>query len=212
MNTILETMLEHYPQLEAAPVEAAFQLLLKTARSGGLILTCGNGGSAADAEHIVGELMKGFLLRRPLPPEERAAFAALGPAGEAVAEKLQRGIPAIALTSQSALLTAVGNDTAFDMVFAQQVWAYGRQGDCLIAMTTSGGSGDVVNAAVAARARGMGVVGITGENAGALGPLCDVCLRMPSAETYRVQEYTLPVYHALCALLEQALFGGGEGS
>lgn len=205
---IQNDLLAHYPQLEPLPVGEAYTLLLESCRSGGKILTCGNGGSAADAEHIVGELMKGFRRRRPLSPEEQAPIRALGAVGEEIAGRLQKGIPAIALNSQTALLTAVGNDTAFEMVFAQQVYVYGQKGDVLIAMSTSGNSPNVVNAALTAKARGMAVIGITGRDGGKLGELCDICLRVPAGETYRVQELTLPLYHALCAMLEEALFPG----
>ena len=122
------------------------------------------------------------------------------------AARLQQALPAIDLTAQAALLTAFANDVDPDMVFAQQVYGYGRAGDALLALTTSGNSKNVVNAVHAARARGMRTLGITGEGESALSALCDVCLRLPARETARVQEYTLPVYHALCALIEDEFF------
>jgi phosphoheptose isomerase len=210
MKDILNDMLTLYPVLEDLPIERALYLLLDGVRRGGKILTCGNGVSAADAEHIVGELMKGFRLRRALSPEEREAFCAAGERGEYIAAHLQKGIPAISLNSQVALMTAIGNDTACDMIFAQQVYAYAGENDVLIALTTSGNSRNVVLAALTAKAVGAKVIGITGSNPGALGALSDVCLAMPSPDTYRVQELTLPVYHALCATLEAALFTDTE--
>jgi phosphoheptose isomerase len=210
MKDILNDMLTLYPALEGLPMERALYLLLDGVRRGGKILTCGNGGSAADAEHIVGELMKGFRLRRALSPEERESFRTAGERGKYIAAHLQKGIPAISLNSQAALMTAIGNDTAYDMIFAQQVYAYAVENDVLIAMTTSGNSRNVVLAAQTAKAVGAKVLGITGINPGALGALCDVCLAMPSPETYRVQELALPVYHALCATLEAALFTDTE--
>ena len=205
-NAVYEQVRKDYPVLKEQPVWEAFELLLKSCRNGGKILVCGNGGSASDSEHIVGELMKGFLLKRQLPDEEKEKFRSLE-GGEVLSEQLQQGIPAISLNSYTSLMTAVGNDTSFDMIFAQQVYAYGQPGDVLIAMTTSGNSANIVEGAKTARVKGMKVLGITGEKESALLKYCDVCFRMPSTETYRVQEYTLPLYHTLCAMLEEAVFG-----
>ena len=138
-NAVYEKFRKDYPVLKEQPVWEAFELLLKSCRNGGKILVCGNGGSASDSEHIVGELMKAFLLKRELPDEEKEKFRSLE-GGEVLSEQLQQGIPAISLNSYTSLMTAVGNDTSFDMIFAQQVYAYGQPGDVLIAMTTSGNS------------------------------------------------------------------------
>lgn len=200
---ILAELLETYPALKTMPIRASYELLLSAGRYGGKILVCGNGGSAADAEHIVGELMKGFKLPRKLTEEEVALFGDYAP----MAGKLQKGVQAISLNSQTALMTALGNDNGYDMVFSQQVYVYGQPGDVLIAMTTSGNSANVVNAAATAKVRGMKVIGITGAAESKLSALCDVCLRLPVTQTYQVQELTLPVYHALCAMLEEDLFG-----
>lgn len=188
------------------PVYKAYEILLESCRNGGKILACGNGGSASDSAHIVGELMKGFRLDRTLDESEKAVFSEVE-GGEFLAEHLQKGIPAISLCAGDALLTAVGNDTAYRMVFAQQVYGYGNCGDVLIAMSTSGNSENVVEAAKTARVKGLKVIGITGLRDSKLELYSDVCLKMPSEETYRIQEYTLPVYHALCAMLEAELFG-----
>ena len=206
---ILEEMLGKYPSLKTVPIWDAYAVLLECCFSGGKILACGNGGSAADAEHIVGELMKGFRSKRPLSDAEKDTFVRVS-GGRSIAGKLQKGIPAISLNSQTALMTAVGNDTDYDMVFAQQVFGYGAVGDVLIGMTTSGNSANVVNAAITAKAKGMKVIGITGSRDSELQVYSDVCLQLPAVDTYQVQEYTLPIYHALCAMLEAKLFTGGS--
>ena len=182
-------------------------LLCGCFQAGGKLLTCGNGGSAADSEHIVGELMKGFLQKRPLTEEERAAIASSGcPEPEKFSASLQRGLPAISLVSQTALLTAFLNDVQPDMLFAQQVFAYGRPGDVLLALSTSGNSANVVNAAYGAKARGMKVLAFTGEAESRLSQLSDIALRAPSRQTFRVQEYHLALYHALCGCVELTVF------
>lgn len=187
-------------------VLGALNLLRETYDEGGKVLICGNGGSAADAEHIVGELMKGFLKRRPLDEVERAMIEETPDMPECFADKLQGGLPAFALTAHSALISAYANDVDADMVFAQQVWAMGEGGDLLIALSTSGNSKNVVNAVHCARAKGIKTLGITGSKESKLSALCDVCIKTPTTETYRVQEYTLPIYHALCALIEAEYF------
>lgn len=185
----------------------AVSLLCGCFRQGGKLLVCGNGGSAADSEHIVGELMKGFLCKRPLTREERAAIAAAGcPDPEAFADNLQRGLPAVSMVSQTALMTAFLNDVKPDMLFAQQVFAYGRPGDVLLALSTSGNSADVVNAAYAAKARGMEVLSFTGEAESRLSEISRITFRAPSRQTFRVQEYHLALYHGLCGCVELTIF------
>ena len=168
--------------------------------SGGKLLLCGNGGSAADCEHIVGELMKGFLLKRSVAP------ASLGDAAD-LAGKLQGALPALSLTGQPALNTAYQNDVDPAMVFAQQVFGYGVPGDVLLGISTSGNAENVAHALRVAKARGLVTLGLTGAAGGRMKALCDVCLCVPETETYRVQELHLPVYHAYCAMLESAFFG-----
>lgn len=205
---ILCALFRDYPALRPckAETEAALELLLCCAKAGATVLVCGNGGSAADSDHIVGELMKGFLLRRPLAEAEKAAFAAV-PGGEQIADKLQGAIRAISLGSQSALISAFANDVDAALVYAQQVYGYAEKPqDLLIGLSTSGNSENVVNAVIAAKACGIGSVAITGSDGGRLAGLADVTIRLPADETYRIQEYTLPVYHALCAAAEAALF------
>ena len=207
-RAILQRLLEDNPAL--APLRSglldAYALLQGAFELGGKLLLCGNGGSAADADHIVGELMKGFLKRRPLTAEERALLDDTPDMPAGFADRLQGALPALSLNTHGALLSAYATDVDASMVYAQQVWALGQGGDALLALSTSGNSRNVVNAVHAARAKGLRTLAITGEKESALSALCDVTLRLPSAETYRVQEYTLPVYHALCALLEAAFF------
>lgn len=173
----------------------------------GKILICGNGGSAADSEHIVGELMKGFILKRTLSEKEiskvRDAFPDEWPY---LSKNLQGALPAISLASQCAFSTAYINDVAGDMVYAQQVYGYGRKDDILIAMSTSGNAVNVLNAAKIAKAFGLAVIGFTGEGGEKLKELCDVCIKAPSNQTYRIQEMHLPIYHALCAMIEVEYF------
>lgn len=205
----LELVLGDYPALEGCrkDIEAAFGILLDCALRDGLIMTCGNGGSASDSAHIVGELMKGFKTGRPLNQRQLDALEFAFPKeGKDIAAHLQQPIKAVSLTDQAALSTAFANDVAPDMVFAQQVLGYGRRGDVLIGLSTSGNSRNVVNACKVAKAFGVKTIGFTGEAGGALAGLCDVTIRVPARETFRVQEYHLPVYHALCAMLEAEIF------
>lgn len=209
MSEAIATLIEAYPELSVCrgDVERATSGLIETFRSGGKLLLCGNGGSAADCEHIAGELLKGFLRRRPAPDDVRAALErAYGEEGRYVAERLQGGLPAISLVSQTALMTAVANDVAGDMVFAQQVYAYGRPGDALLAISTSGASANVIRAVQVASTLGLRTIALTGRDGGRLAALCDVAIRVPKDGTVAVQERHLPVYHAMCTALEEALF------
>src|SRR5215208_7793985 len=182
----IEQLIDTYPDLNscAPDIEAAFQILKTCYRSGGKLLTCGNGGSAADAEHIVGELMKGFLSKRPLSGDvQTKLLAASAQDGDYLASHLQGALPAISLVSQSSLLSAIANDTAADMIFAQQVYAYGREGDTLIGLSTSGNARNVVNAMQVARAFGLHTIALTGPTGGALNSLCEVCICVPAEST-----------------------------
>lgn len=194
-------LFERYPSLLVIrdKIEMAYELLETSYLQGGKLLICGNGGSAADSDHIVGELMKGFYKKRPLSEMDMKRFGALG-------EKLQGALPAIALTGHSALSTAFLNDVDPDMVFAQQVYGYGRAGDVLLAISTSGNSANVVNAATVAKAAGLFVIAMTGESGGALKNICDTCLTVPAEVTADIQELHLPVYHTLCGMLEERFF------
>ena len=211
----IETLLQNHPALTACQdtIETARDLLIDTYREGGKLLLCGNGGSAADCDHIAGELLKGFLSHRPLSEEDCLALAESLPDGEAdpdlylLAGQLQGGLPAISLPAQTAAVTAVCNDTDPALIFAQLTWALGQSGDTLICLSTSGNSRNVVLAAKAAKTKGLRVLALTGENDSKLSELADVTVRVPATDTYRVQEYHLPVYHYLCAAVEGAFFG-----
>ena len=205
---IFEELFARYPALEAcrADVGAAFDILADAYRSGGKVLCCGNGGSASDCEHIVGELLKKFKRHRDIPAGLKGRLAATGPDGALLAERLEGSLPAISLVSQSGILTAFANDVGWDEAFAQQLLGLARPGDVLIALSTSGNSRNCVLAATLARALGVRTVALVGEAGGRLGELSDVAVRVPAHETYQVQEFHLPVYHALCAMLEEELF------
>lgn len=208
-DKIFNTLYSSYPVLTSVKgdISAAFSVLLNCAKTDGLIMCCGNGGSAADSEHIVGELMKGFNLRRPLSEKDRQKFAAVE-GGEEIAEKLQGAVRAISLVSQTGLLSAFANDVDASLVYAQQVWGYARgENDAVILLSTSGNSLNIVNAAKAAKAVCAKTVAITGENGGKLALTADVTVKLPVSETYMVQELTLPLYHAFCAGIEAELFG-----
>ncbi len=207
-DKIFEVLYFTYPALLPCKkdISDAFELLLHAARKNALIMACGNGGSAADSEHIVGELMKGFNLMRPLTDTEKQAFSGIDGGGE-IADKLQGTIRAVSLVSQSGLISAFANDIDASLVFAQQVWGYASSpDDVLIALSTSGNSKNVVNAAKTAKAKGIKTLAVTGKKDSSLSALADVTVKLPAGTPFEVQEYTLPVYHALCAALEAELF------
>lgn len=197
-KTIFEELFTGYPKLKPirSDIERAYEILEACVLGGGKILVCGNGGSAADAEHIVGELMKGFLKKRPISEADRAKLEPY------LAGHLQGAIPAISLVSQTALITAYANDVAPDMIYAQQVYAYARPGDALIAISTSGNAPSVVNAAKVAKAVGAKTIALTARGGGALKTICDATIAAPAEATHTAQELHLPIYHTLCAMLE----------
>jgi D-sedoheptulose 7-phosphate isomerase len=201
MNAVLRRLEKHYPEL--APIlpdiARACDILIECFSGGGKLLLCGNGGSAADCEHIAGELMKEFTIKRHLPE-------GLG----GMAGKLQNALPAIPLASMSAFATAWLNDADPAWLYAQQVYALGREGDALLAVSTSGNAENVFYACHVASLLGMPTVALTGHGGGMLAVLSDVTIRVPATETYRVQEYHLPVYHAVCEVVEKTLFGTAE--
>ena len=207
-----EELFERYPELLSceADIDRALELMIETYENGGKILVCGNGGSCSDAQHIVGELMKGFLLKRPMSAEQKKAFEnALGAEeADAFASRLQRGLPAIALDGQSALMTAYLNDADPDYVYAQEVFGYGKKEDLLIGISTSGNSKNVVLAMKAAKALGIRGIALTGAKESKLSALATATVRVPSTETFKIQELHLPVYHYLCAAIEEKFFGG----
>jgi len=208
---ILDDLLKRFEDLMPIkePLLEAFHCLDECYRQGGKVLICGNGGSAADSEHIAGELMKGFMLKRPLPQEEFDRIKAAFPDDEKatlMAKNLQGALPAIPLVNHTSLTSAVSNDTSADMIYAQQVYGYGKPGDVLLVISTSGTAANITNAVIVAKAFGLKSIGLTGGTGGDLPVLCDITLIAPAVETYRIQEYHLPIYHTLCAMLEREWF------
>lgn len=205
----LEELIARYPALAPAggQIEAAYSLAVACYERGGKLLVCGNGGSAADAEHIVGELAKGYLKKRPLATQTRAALqAADAELGAELAARLQRPLPALSLLAHPSFTSAFANDVDPRLGFAQCLLAFAGPGDALLAISTSGRALNIRYALVTARALGLPTIGLTGKSGGYFNDLCTVTIRVPETETYRVQELHLPVYHALCAMLEERFF------
>ncbi len=206
---MLNELLKRYPCLESAreDITEAENALITAFKNGNKLLICGNGGSCADCEHIVGELMKCFLSKRPLTEEQKAEMKANCPEIE---DKylllLQRAVPAIALPSFTALNTAFCNDVEPELVFAQGLMGLGKKDDVLLCISTSGNSKNVVAAALTAKALGLETIGLTGKTGGKLKSICDICVCVPETETFKVQELHLPVYHYLCARVEVKIF------
>lgn len=207
---ILTELLNRYSILQPLKeqVAAAAELIIETYKNGGKVLVCGNGGSCSDADHIVGELMKSFEGRRPLAKELQDELVSLSPeTGKMLAEKLQQGLPAISLTVHQSLITAIANDISGEVIYAQQVVGWGNKGDVLIGLSTSGNSQNVIDAMIVARAKGLKTIGMTGETGGKMREWSDVLINVPQHRTAYVQELHLPVYHALCMLVEIEFFG-----
>jgi D-sedoheptulose 7-phosphate isomerase len=204
VHAVFAELYERYPALTAcrAEIEAAAAVMCESFANGGKLLTCGNGGSASDAEHIVGELMKAFVLPRKLNKEMCDLLD-----DEYLSSNLQGALPAVSMIGESALSTAYANDCAPDLAFAQQVLGLGRKGDVLLGIATSGNSKNVLYAAKVARVQGMKVIMLTGQGGGKCAALSDVAVCVPEKETFKVQEYHLPVYHALCLAIEEEFFG-----
>lgn len=208
----IDILIQRYPSLSVCREEIgeAFLLLGQCFAGGNKLLVAGNGGSCADAEHIAGELMKGFKLPRACSSRFAAKLASADAArGPLLAERLQGGLPTIALSNHQSLNTAYINDVADGglLMYAQQVYGYGREGDVFLGISTSGNSKNVMYAAVVARAKGMKVIGLTGATGGELAAFADVAIKAPETETYRIQELHLPIYHCLCLMLEEKFFG-----
>ena len=207
MQKILYNLFNNYPSLKQieSNIITAFKLLCGSFENGNKLLLCGNGGSASDCEHIAGELIKGFLLKRKLTLSQAKIFEKSG-LNDEFYSNLQQGLPVISLTSHPAFLTAFSNDVHPSFVFAQQLFALGKKGDCLIAISTSGKSLNIVNTVKTAKALGISVIAMTGSDGGLLSELADVLINVPAYETYLAQELHLPVYHALCAMIEEYFF------
>ena len=212
----VDTLIARYPALEGCgtDIRAAITALCECYRAGGKLIVCGNGGSASDAEHIVGELMKGFLLPRHLDEAMLDKLHAVCDAKDPRAvdyfmQNLQGALPAISLPSQLAISTAFSNDQAPDLTFAQQVLGLGKEGDILLGITTSGNSKNVIYAFEIAKALGLTTVALTGTPGGrvAADDLAEIVIKAPASETYVIQEYHLPIYHALCIAAEEEFFG-----
>lgn len=208
-ETFIRDFFERHPDLmplQAQIIKTA-EMLIKAYQNGNKLLLCGNGGSCADCDHIAGELLKGFLLKRPAASELKATMESkYGADGAEIAGKLQQGLPAISLCTHSAAISAFANDVDPELIYAQQVLAYGKPGDILIGISTSGGAKNVAAAVMTANAIGMHTVGLTGKDGGKLAQLAELALIMPQNETYRIQEDHLAVYHLLCAAVEYELF------
>lgn len=207
-QAIFDELFVRYPALTACKdaIAAAYETLLASYQAGGKVYTCGNGGSASDSEHIVGELLKKFKKHRDIPASLKAKLLTMGPEGTILAEKLEGSLGAVSLLSMTGILTAFANDVGWDEAFAQQLLGLARPGDVLIALSTSGNSRNCVNAAILAKALGVKTIGLTGAKGGRFRDVCDVTVCVPAMETYQIQEFHLPVYHALCAMLESELF------
>ena len=207
---ILDQLIERYPALAGVreDIWAAYEVIADCYVNGGKLLIAGNGGSAADAEHMVGELMKGFVKPRKLGKEMADKLIAVdGEMGQALADKLQGALPAIALVDHVALSTAYLNDMDPLLGFAQQLNGYGEEGDVFLGISTSGNSKNVLYACTVAKAKGMKVIGLTGRDGGRLREMSDVAVVVPEEETYKIQELHLPVYHGVCLMLEERFFG-----
>lgn len=200
--TIFQTLLNDYPQLKVCEesIRDAFEAGVACYENGGTVLVCGNGGSAADSEHIVGELMKGFMHARKLKEHDAAQFP------KEIAERLQGALPAISLVSQSGIITAYANDVDPDMIFAQQVFGYRNTPALVVGISTSGNSKNVVNAFEVAKGLGMKTLALLGKDGGTCARIADTSVIVPSDSTPKIQELHLPVYHAWCAMLEAHFF------
>lgn len=205
----LELLIRRYPVLEPikSEINQAYRILEECYARGGKLLVAGNGGSCADSEHIVGELMKGFCKKRPVSEAFAEELKTIDQErGEVLAGKLQGALPAIALTGHPGLSTAFLNDVDGEQIYAQQVYGYGNPGDVLLGISTSGNAENVLYAAVVAKAKGMKVIGLTGKDGGKLKEAADAAIVVPSEETYQIQELHLPIYHTLCLMLEERFF------
>lgn len=209
MKKLVNNLIENYPDIKSckSQIEEVIDIIIKTFKSGGKLLVCGNGGSAADSSHIVGELMKGFMKKRPLSAETKNKLKKAFPEnGQYLADNLQGGLPAIALTEQAALITAFSNDVDPDMIFAQQVYGYGNKEDTILGISTSGNSTNIVNALKVGAAMGLHTAGLTGKDGGKMKDICDCNIIVPLNSTPEIQERHLPIYHTICQVVEAEFF------
>lgn len=209
VSELEQELFERYPRLTACKegFEQAFECLKNAYRSGGKLLVAGNGGSAADSEHIVGELMKSFLFNRKIDSGfESRLVSEFGEKGSDLAAKLEGALPAVPLTSMPALTSAFANDVDAAVGFAQMLYGYGNEGDAFIGISTSGNSKNIIYALMAAKAKGIKTIALTGGSGGKCRELADIVICVPESETFKIQELHLPVYHALCSMLEAEFF------
>ena len=209
MSVILNELLNRYPSLCECKedIENAVKAIIDCSEKGGKLLLCGNGGSCADCDHIVGELMKGFLKKRPLDNIKKAEMKDnCGLVDDELLNKLQGGLPAIAIPSITALNSAFCNDVDPELIYAQPLMSLARENDILIGISTSGNSKNVFGAVKVAKALGIKVIGLTGKTGGKLKDTADICIRAPETETFKIQELHLPIYHYLCAAVEEHFF------
>ncbi len=210
MREPVDDLVRRLPSLRPCQdaLERSIEMVAGSLRRGGKLLVCGNGGSASDSEHLVADLMKGFVEQRPIPDRDRVRLREIaGPSGDEISAHLQGALAAIALASSGALMTAVANDVRFEMVFAQQVYGLGRPGDVLLGISTTGNSTSVVHAVRVARLRDMGVIALTGRDGGDVAALADIAIRVPADRVFEIQELQMPIYHALALALERSFFG-----
>ncbi len=205
---IFEELFVRYPVLTKTreSILMSFEMLYSTYKDGGTVFCAGNGGSSSDCEHIVGELLKSFKKRRNVDEKTAKALLEQGEVGEYLLSNLEGSLPAVSLVSQTGVLTAFANDKSWDTAFAQQLYGLGRKGDCVILFSTSGNSKNCVYVAMVAKAKGVKSVALTGVGGGKLKEICDVAVCVPERETYKVQELHLPIYHCLCAMLEEEFY------
>lgn len=208
VKKVYDELLDRFAELDCCKEDilAAFEALKQSYIDGKKVLICGNGGSAADSEHIVGELLKQFKKKRQVDESILTALDGYGADGAKMKETLEGSLAAISLTSHIALSTAFANDKEPSMTFAQQLFGLGQAGDCLICISTSGNSKNCVYAAIMGKIKGLKTICMTGESESKLSELCDISIRVPATQTYKVQEFHLPIYHALCSMLEEEFF------
>jgi len=210
IKAYLDLLNAKHPELSGMKesIKEAAEIIIKTYNAGCKLLICGNGGSSSDSDHLVGELMKSFEIKRPLDISFKKRLAQIsGDLGKYIGEKLEHGLPAISLSSHTALITAICNDIDPDLVFAQQIIGYGMEKDALIAISTSGNSKNVINACITAKAMNITVIGITGRSGGSMKGYCDILINVPEEMTASDHELQLPVYHTICRIVEDYFYG-----
>ncbi|SKC34998.1 D-sedoheptulose 7-phosphate isomerase [[Eubacterium] yurii] len=209
---IIDNLIERYPTLDICKQDIllSVEMLINCYQNKNKLLICGNGGSASDSQHIAGELMKSFRLKRKIPIEIQEQIEDKFPQNsQYYIENLEEPLTAISLVGETSLITAYSNDKAPDLIFAQQVYGLSNAGDILLAISTSGNSKNVLYACEIAQIKDMKIIGLTGQSGGKMSNICDILIKTPEIETYKIQEYHLPIYHTICLALEEEFFGEG---